>query len=299
MRALGVEFLFDLSPVARGKLTLSRPSSLDVDADGRLFIIDYPDLTNAEAYYSPGRNRSRIVTFHPETGRRADIDMPDVEDFQADLIRITAGGDLLLVRYGQWPEGTVNGVVMSPGGHIRQLFRFGECVADVAVDDAGRIFVLYNEEGFFGALRKGQPLIELYGPDGGRIEGDPQLTRILTHLHEWYDGSRIHVFPDGGVLVNGTHYFDVHGDLVSALWSGSMWNITVVDEYDNIFFIPPRGGGLFLLVPGHGGFAEAAMETSRPVAYDEYAWHHAARGGHLYLLNKRIPKVEVFRIRYS
>ena len=299
LRPYGIELAYDISPVSRGALALNRPLCVDVDRDGRLYITDYPQLSRSVSYYSPGRNATRIVTFHPETLRRADLKVPNIDGFQADVLRITPSGDLLLAQFGQWPEGKINGLLMSPGGEIKQEYRFGECVADVDVDDQGFVYVIYNEEGYFGAARSGQELIEIYDAKGRRIEESRMLQRLLSELGERvYDGSRINVMSDGGLLVNGSHRFDSQGRKLFSLKSSASLNITVVDEYDNILFIPPVRGGIFLLIPARSGFAEMGLDSSRPLDYEDYGWFHRIRKGFLYLLNSTIPKVEVYRLLY-
>ncbi len=299
MRPYGLELAYDLSPVSRGSLSLIKPRTLDVDNDGRLYITDYPNLAPSASYYSPGRNATKIVTFHPDTLRRADLNVPDVDGFQADILKITPNGSLMLAQFGQWPEGKTNGILMTAGGDIKQTFQFGECVADFAVDKEGRIFVIYNEEGYFGATRSGQPLVELYGADGKKITDDPFLNRVLEQLEGVYDGSRIHIMSNGGLLINGAHRFDHEGNKVFSLKDTAFLNITIVDEHDNILFIPPVRGGIFLLIPASCGFAEMGLDCSRPLDYEDYGWFHTIRNGHLYLLNHDIPKVEVFRLIYE
>ena len=298
MRPFGLELAYDLSPVSRGSLTLIKPTTLDVDTHGRLYITDYPNLSPSVSYYSPGRNATKIVTFHPDTARRADLQVPEIDGFQADILKITPDGSLMLAQFGQWPEGKINGILMSAGGEIKQTYRFGECVADFAVDKEGRIYVIYNEEGYFGAARHGQPLIELFGANGEKITDSPFMQKVLEQLQGVYDGSRIHVMADGGLLVNGSHRFDNEGNKVFALKDAASLNITMVDEQDNILFIPPVRGGIFLLIPASCGFAEMGLDSSRPMDYENYGWFHTIRNGHLYLLNADIPKVEVFRIHY-
>jgi len=300
VRPYGIEVAYDLSPVSRGSLTLFRPLTLDIDGDGRLYITDYPDFEPSVSYYSPGRNATKIVTFHPDTLRRADLDVPDDDGFQADILKITPAGDLMLAQFGQWPAGKINGILMTPGGQIKQTYRFGECLADFAVTLDGRVYVIYNEEGYFGAARGGQSLIEVYDAQGNRVTDDPMVTRVLAQLEGVYDGSRIHVMSDGGLLVNGVHRFDGRGERLFSLRSSSAaLNITFVDEYDNIMFIPPVRGGIFLLTATAHGYAELGLDCSRPLDYGDYGWFHTVRKGHIYLLNSSIPRVEVFRLLYG
>ena len=301
MRLKDIQFAYDVSPVSRGGLTLVRPRTIDVDSDGRFYITEYPDLVRTTTYYSPGRNDTSIVTYHPESCRRADLPVPHIDDFQADMLKILKDGKLLLVQFGQWKEGKINGLISTVGGEIIHKLQFGECIADFSVDEDGNIFVIYNEEGYFGALRKGQPLIELFSPSGGKIEDSEVLARVLDFLHNEniYDGNKIDCLTDGGLLVNGQYCFNNIGELTFAWSHKSQGNITIVDEYDNILFIPPVKGGLFQLHKARGGYAETAISICRPVDYSEYGWFHCIKDHKLYLLNRTIPKVEVYQLIYQ
>jgi hypothetical protein len=302
MRLRQVEFAYDVSPVSRGELTLVRPGRMDVDREGRFYIIDYPDFLDSSSYYSPGRNRSILVTYHPESCRRSDLPVPVPDDeFHADIVSILPDGNLLLVQYGQWPQGKINGLLMTPGGTIRHEYRFGECISDVAVSSDGLIFVIYNEEGYFGALREGQPLIECFDLSGKRIDRLPALNRVLDQLaaENVFDGMRIDLLCDGGLVVNGQYWFDRRGELYFSWGHTGGMNKVIIDEYDNVLFIPPGKGGLFQLFSAPGGYAELAMATCRLIDYEEYAWKHCVRGHYMYLVNRSIPKIEVFRLIYD
>ena len=203
MKLKEIEFAYDVSPVSKGALTLVRPRTIDIANDGRFYISEYPELVRSTTYYSPGRNRTSIVTFHPESCRRADLPVPDVDGFQADMLKILPSGRLLLIQFGQWPEGKVNGLVVTAGGIIIQELRLGECISDFAIDGEGNIYVIYNEEGYFGALRKGQPLIECFSPNGEKLETSEFLGNVLDGLarEQVFDGNKIDYLASGGLFV--------------------------------------------------------------------------------------------------
>ncbi|MBI2932650.1 MAG: hypothetical protein HYY16_13460 [Planctomycetes bacterium] len=182
----------ELELEAVGRLARVQPSL------GTVLALAGPDETRLVVCDRPGDGGSRLTCFDADGSREIRLDVPG---FRVRLLADADGGQMLAIG-----EGEEDGILFDATGRVLRRYGFGGGIVDACYDPDGNIVV----------LRSRPPLLDRYGPDGDRVEADPQLERIHESTAQ-HEGTMLVIQRDGTVWLNLAEAFDVKGGIVCSL----------------------------------------------------------------------------------
>ncbi len=288
--ALKLEFIRAISAFSHEGLSLYAPTSLAVDPDEAVYVVDHPAAANEPCV--PGHLPGRLQRISPA----GVITSVPLEDSPADLVKYLPDGRLLVVSFG-WSSSAspfLNAMIVGEGMQMERRFPLGPFVADVAVHD-DRLIVLRRREGVLLGGRREWHLLDCFDLEGRRAdERPPVLAAIEETLPADFDGATLLVLSDGSMLIDCRYFFLPDGRLAFRFAEEERGgDIPLVAEDDSIFFISAEGE-LFRLIPGTHGYAESPLQCSRQIRPGRYALFNAVRNGMLHLLNKECSCIELY-----
>jgi hypothetical protein len=158
-------------------------------------------------------DRVAVICDRPESGvfRLVRIDdgetiLPPTPGLHPRLVAEDGDGNLLVVGTG--PEH--NAALIALDGREIRRFDLGPGISDVCYDADGNIVILR-------AMRRGpKSLLDRYGPEGGRVERDEAIGRIMDHTTRT-SGRMLLIQRDGTIWLDLAEKYDVDGALLDVI----------------------------------------------------------------------------------
>jgi len=238
-------------------------------------------------------DRPEAVTFRLVRVDGGETVLPHPPDLHPRLVAEDGEGKLLVVGAGSGD----NAALLALDGRVIRRFDLGPGISDVCYDADGNIVVLR-------AIRRGpkSPLMDRYGPEGDRVDGDESIRRIMDHTSRT-SGRMLLIQRDGTVWLDMAEKYDVDGALLDVIEPAEIFGPGRISAdrfgWDGVVVLSERGVLTALLPSGRKRIfriPEAAVRDAlgRPLSADHDLI--ATREEHLVVLATDHPTLLGFRM---